>query len=98
MLKSEAIAQSGADIEFWVDLDHEIGEAVIIAASFRPNSVICTATRYKQGGFLRRRAVVEVPRTVFTETPTPILAMRPRGGREPGAPDGRGRDGPRRLG
>ncbi len=76
-LKSEAIAQSGADIEFWVDLDHGIGEAVVIAASFRPNSVICTASRYKQGALLRRRAVVEIPRTVFTETPTPILAMGP---------------------
>ncbi len=88
MLKSEAIAQSGADIDFWVDLDHEIGEALIIAASFRPNSIICTATRYKQGGLMRRRAVVEVPRTVFTETPTPILAIGPEADVSRGLPMG----------
>ena len=77
MLKSEAIAQSGSDIDFWVDLDHEIGKALVLAASFRPNSIICTAARYKQGGLMRRRTVVEIPRSVFTETPTPILAIGP---------------------
>ncbi|MCU0311945.1 MAG: hypothetical protein MUE36_13490 [Acidimicrobiales bacterium] len=77
MLKSEAISQSSTDIDFWVDLDHDIGEALVLAARYRPNSIICAATRYKQGGLMRKRALVEVPRTVFTESAAPIFAIGP---------------------
>ena len=78
LLKSLAISQSGADVEFWVDLDHEIGDALVAAASHRPNSLICVASRHKQTGLVKRRnAIIPIPHQVFTESDAPIMALGP---------------------
>jgi hypothetical protein len=78
LVKSLAITQSGADVDFWVDLDRTIGDALVEAAVHRPNSLICVASRHKQTGLVRRRnAVIPIPRQVFTETSVPIMALGP---------------------
>jgi len=77
LLKSEAIAQSGADIDFWVDLEQPIGDALVAAALHRPNSVICAASRHRMGGLRRRGPVVPIPSQVFTKTAVPIVAIGP---------------------
>jgi nucleotide-binding universal stress UspA family protein len=78
VLKSQAISMSGSDIDFWVDLGHEIGEALISAATHRPRSIICVASRYRTAGMVRRRqVVVPVPPEVFTGSPVPVLAVGP---------------------
>jgi hypothetical protein len=43
-LKQLAISQSAADVEFWVDLEHSLADAVLMAASFRPDPIICAAS------------------------------------------------------
>jgi hypothetical protein len=43
-LKQLAISRSAADVEFWVDLDHSLADAVLMAASFRPDPIICAAS------------------------------------------------------
>ena len=78
VLKTQAIAKSGADIDFWVDLDHEIGPALALAASHRPRSLICVASRYRAVGVVRRRQVpTPLPTEVFTDAPVPVLTIGP---------------------
>lgn len=78
LVKTLAISQSGADVDFWVDLEHHIGDALVEAAAHRPNSLICVASRRKQTGMVRRRnAVIPISRQVFTETEVPIMALGP---------------------
>ena len=43
-VKQHAISQSAADAEFWVDLEHSLGEATLKAASFRPDPIICAGS------------------------------------------------------
>jgi nucleotide-binding universal stress UspA family protein len=78
VLKTQAISMSGADIDFWVDLDHEIGPALALAASHRPRSLICVASRYRAVGMVRRRQVpTPLPVEVFTDAPSPVLTIGP---------------------
>ena len=78
VLKTQAISMSGADIDFWVDLDHEIGPALALAAGYRQRSVICVASRYRAVGVVRRRQVpTALPVEVFTDAPAPVLTIGP---------------------
>jgi nucleotide-binding universal stress UspA family protein len=78
VLKSQAISMSGSDIDFWVDLHHDMGEALAEAARHRPRSIVCVASRYRNAGLVRRRNVVlPAPPEVFTDAPAPVLAIGP---------------------
>jgi nucleotide-binding universal stress UspA family protein len=78
VLKTQAISMSGADIDFWVDVDHEIGPALALAASHRGRSVICVASRYRAVGVVRRRQVATpLPPEVFADAPAPVLTIGP---------------------
>ena len=55
VLKTRAIAKSGADVDFWVDLDHDLDAALVAAAVHRSRPVVCVASRYRRTGVLGRR-------------------------------------------
>jgi len=76
-LKSRAISMSGADVDFWVDTDHSIGRAVIEAARFREDPIVCLPVRSKTGG-LRRKAVLNaMAAEILLEAPAPVLVIGP---------------------
>ena len=54
VLKSQAIAKSGADVDFWVDAHAELGDAVLEATRYRSEPIICMASRYRNSGLVRR--------------------------------------------
>ena len=77
-LKSQAIAKSGADVDFWVDLDTDIGSALMEAAAHREGSVICVASRPRAAGVMRKkRATSPFPDGVFARSPVPVLVIGP---------------------
>lgn len=78
VLKSQAISMSGADVDFWVDLDVDLGDALVEAARHRPNPIVCVASRYRKAGLLvRRRTVTPPPPQVFTDIDAPVLVIGP---------------------
>ena len=42
-LKTRAMSMSGSDVDFWVDVHHDLGEALVEASKFRSNPMICIA-------------------------------------------------------
>lgn len=77
-LKTQAISMSGADVDFWVDIDHGIGDALVAAATHRSDSIICVASRHRTTGVVRRREIViPPPWEVFTSSRVPVLAIGP---------------------
>ncbi|MCD9623839.1 hypothetical protein [Rhabdothermincola salaria] len=77
VLKSQAISMSGADVDFWVDLDVGVGDALVEAARHRAHPILCVASRYRKSGLLRRRRSIPPPRQVFTEIDAPVLVIGP---------------------
>ena len=47
VIKSHAIAKSGADVNFWVDPNVEPADALLEATRFRSDPLICLASRYR---------------------------------------------------
>ena len=48
-IKGKAMTLSGADVDFWVDLDHSLGVALVEAAKFRGRPILCISVKGKQG-------------------------------------------------
>ena len=44
VVKGHAMAQSAADAEFWVDLENDLPDAVLKAATYRLNPIFCVAS------------------------------------------------------
>ena len=40
------MSMSGADVDFWVDADHDLGDALLQAARFRSRPMICSAASH----------------------------------------------------
>lgn len=76
-LKSRAMSMSGADVDFWVDTDHTIGEGVVEASRHRPNSIVCIAIREKKSGLLRKPLLTDAPAEVLVEARVPVLVVGP---------------------
>jgi nucleotide-binding universal stress UspA family protein len=74
-LKTQAIAKSGGETDFWVDLDRPLDEALIEAARHRPASIICIASRHRQHG--RRSRDTPLPAAVVAAPPVPVLVIGP---------------------
>lgn len=75
-LKARAMSMSGADVDFWVDADHDLGGAVLQAARFRPRPLICMAMRSKPA--LRKRfSLPPVAEEVFKEADAPVMVIGP---------------------
>lgn len=78
LLKSQAIAKSGADADFWVDPGLEIGAALLEAARHRSDPVICLATRHRASGVLRKKtSTTPLPVDVLRHAECPILVIGP---------------------
>src|SRR5690349_17491647 len=71
-LKSRAMSMSGADVDFWVDTDHDLGGALLEAAKYRDRPLICMAMRGKPS--LRKRfSLPPMAEQVFKETQVPVM-------------------------
>jgi nucleotide-binding universal stress UspA family protein len=76
-IKTRAMNLSGADVDFWVDLKDPLGTALLEAAKYRPNPVICVSAKQKQGGLLRgkRPSLPAVADEVVRRSPVPVLVI-----------------------
>jgi hypothetical protein len=78
IVKSQAIAKSGADVDFWVDLGTELGDALLDAVKFRPDAVICLVSRYRTTGVVRKKQVATpLPEVVLRRSSVPVLVIGP---------------------
>ncbi|MGZ4705143.1 MAG: hypothetical protein ACXWCM_09765 [Acidimicrobiales bacterium] len=57
-VKGHAIAQSAADVEFWVDLENDLPVAVLAAAQYRTNPIYCVPSPPTRGLLGRRKGVL----------------------------------------
>ena len=74
-LKSQAIAKSGSDVDFWVDLDRPLDEALLEAARHRPSSVLCVTSRHRLHGMRRRET--PLPAAVMQAPTVPVVVIGP---------------------
>jgi nucleotide-binding universal stress UspA family protein len=73
-LKTQAMAKSRGEIEFWVDLEHPLDVALREAARHRPSSIICMTSRHRYG---LRRKDTPLPAAVLAEPPVALLVTGP---------------------
>lgn len=76
-LKARAMSMSGADVDFWVDLERSIGQAVIEAAKFRDDPLVCVSVRTRTSGFRRKQVLTAMAAEVLTGAPAPVLVIGP---------------------
>jgi len=76
-VKSMAMALSGADVDFWVDTDRSLGQALVEAARFRSRPVICVPIRRREGGLRKRPLLTATPAEVLLDAPCPVLVIGP---------------------
>jgi nucleotide-binding universal stress UspA family protein len=76
-LKSRAMSMSGADVDFWVDLDHTIGCALVEAARFRDDPIVCMPVRTKMSGWRRKPTLSGTTAEVLLDAPAPVLVIGP---------------------
>jgi nucleotide-binding universal stress UspA family protein len=75
-LKSKAMSMSGADVDFWVDSNLDLGEALLEASRHRSRPMICMALRGKTG--LRKRfALPPMGERVFRDAEVPVMVIGP---------------------
>ncbi|HEY6533870.1 MAG TPA: universal stress protein [Acidimicrobiales bacterium] len=74
-LKTQAIAKSSGEIDFWVDLERPLDVALLEAARHRPGSIICVTSRHRQHG--RRRRDTPLPAAVLGSPEVPVLLLGP---------------------
>jgi len=78
VLKSQAMSMSGADVDFWVDLDVDVGDALVDAVRYRSRPIVFVASRYRRTGLLgRSRTVIPPPPQVFTDVDVPVVVIGP---------------------
>jgi hypothetical protein len=73
-LKTQAMARSRGEVEFWVDLEHPLDVALGEAARHRPGSIICMTSRHRYG---LRRKDTPLPGAVLAEPPVALLVIGP---------------------
>jgi hypothetical protein len=77
-VKLQAIAKSGADVEFWIDLEHPLAEAALKAVAYRPDSILCVATPRPSGTLRkRRRTIGHLVGDVVARASVPVLVIGP---------------------
>ncbi len=68
VVKGHAMAQSAADVEFWVDLENDLATAVLAAATYRSNPVFCIPSPPPSRGLLGRRKAALSPLAIEVAT------------------------------
>ncbi|GEM_PF-1474052 len=88
VVKQRAITQSGSETEYWVDNERPLAEAAVVAASFRPNSVICIASPAPRSKVLRlgRRPLNSVATEVIRQSDVPVVVIGPSTETDQGMP------------
>jgi nucleotide-binding universal stress UspA family protein len=76
-LKSRAMSLSGQDVDFWVDLDNDLGTALIEAANHRSNPVVALPIRTRPGGLRRRPVMGAMAADVLINSPAPVMVIGP---------------------
>ena len=78
-VKLQAIAKSGADVEFWIDLEHPLAEAALKAVAYRQDSMLCVASPRPTGALRkRRRSVGHLVGDVVARATVPVLVIGPQ--------------------
>ncbi len=78
VLKSQAISKSGADVDFWIDLDKSIGAALVDAARHRADPIVCISSRRRMRGVIRARTTINpFPIEVLQGCTAPVLVIGP---------------------
>src|SRR6185436_16784588 len=77
-VKGHAIAQSAADVEFWVDLENDLPVAALAAAQYRANPIFCVPSPTPRGRLGRRRnALAPVALEVATRAEAAVVVIGP---------------------
>jgi nucleotide-binding universal stress UspA family protein len=75
-LKSRAMSMSSSDVDFWVDVNRDLGEALLEATRYRPNPLLAIAMKNKPG--LRKRfSLTPVAEQVLRLAEVPVLVVGP---------------------
>jgi hypothetical protein len=78
-VKTQAMAKSGSDVEFWIDLEDRLVDAVLKAVAYRPESMLCVATSAPTGALHRkRRGPGQLVLDVVARATVPVLVVGPR--------------------
>lgn len=77
-IKSRAMSMSGADVDFWVDTQHELGEALVEASKFRADPAICISLKGKASGLRRKFALTSVAEQVLGTATVPVMVIGPQ--------------------
>ncbi len=78
-VKLQAIAKSGADVEFWIDLEHPLAEAALKAVAYRSDSMLCVATPRPTGALRRRRrSIGHLVGDVVARASVPVMVIGPQ--------------------
>jgi nucleotide-binding universal stress UspA family protein len=85
-LKSRAMSLSSADVDFWVDTNLELGEALVEAARFRTNPIICIPARGGRTALRRRFALTPLTEQVLRGSSVPVLVVGPEADTSRGLP------------
>jgi nucleotide-binding universal stress UspA family protein len=77
-VKLQAIAKSGADVEFWVDLEHPLADASLKAVAYRKDPMLCVATPRASSTLRRRRkALGQLVTDTVARATVPVLVVGP---------------------
>jgi nucleotide-binding universal stress UspA family protein len=77
-VKLQAIAKSGADVEFWIDLDHPLADAALKAIAYRKDPLVCVASPRPVGGLRRRRkGLGQLVLDVTNRCTVPVMVVGP---------------------
>jgi nucleotide-binding universal stress UspA family protein len=77
-VKLQAIAKSGADVEFWIDLDHPLADAALKAIAYRKDPLVVVGSPRPTGGLRRRRrSLGQLVTDVTSRCTVPVMIVGP---------------------
>jgi nucleotide-binding universal stress UspA family protein len=84
-LKTRAMSMSGADVDFWVDVNRSLGDAIVEATRFRTKPLVCIAMKAKPG-IRKRFALTPLAEDVLGSVDVPVLVVGPNADTSRGLP------------
>jgi nucleotide-binding universal stress UspA family protein len=78
-VKLQAMAKSGSDVEFWIDLDRSLAESALATVSYREEPMLCVASPRPYGALRRwrRASVGQLVSDVLARASVPTLVVGP---------------------